>query len=86
MSPLIPGLTAGFILFTIILIFFKPLLSLLRLAVRSSIALLLLTWLQNTGTFLGITLGINLWNALILGLLGIPGLGLLLLIQWLLKT
>ena len=86
MSPLIPGLTAGFIVLIVILIFFKPLVCLLRLTARSSIAFLLLTWLQNTGTLLGITLGANLGNALVLGLLGIPGSGLLLLIQWLLKT
>ena len=86
MSPLIPGLTAGFIVLIVILIFFKPLVCLFRLTIRSSIAFLLLTWLQNTGSLLGITLGANLWNALVLGLLGIPGFGLLLLIQWLLKT
>ena len=31
----------------------------------------------------GISLGVNLLNALVIGILGVPGLGLLLLVQWL---
>ena len=30
----------------------------------------------------GISLGLNLFNALVVGILGVPGLGLLLLVQW----
>ena len=33
----------------------------------------------------GITLGLNLWNALVVGVLGLPGLVLLLLTQWVLR-
>ena len=32
----------------------------------------------------GIALGVNLWNALVVGILGVPGLVLLLLTQWVL--
>ena len=32
----------------------------------------------------GLSLGLNLFNALVVGILGIPGLGLLLLVQWVL--
>ena len=37
-----------------------------------------------TAGITGITLGLNLWNALIIGVLGVPGLALLLLVQWVL--
>ena len=37
-----------------------------------------------TGGATGIALGINLWNALVVGVLGVPGLVLLLLVQWVL--
>ena len=63
----------------------RPLTRLLRLLLRSSAALLLLKLLQKTGGLLGIYLGVNLCNALILGLLGVPGFALLLMLQWLLK-
>ena len=32
----------------------------------------------------GLSLGLNLFNALVVGILGVPGLGLLLLVQWVL--
>lgn len=37
-----------------------------------------------TAPFTGVSLGFNLFNALVVGVLGVPGLGLLLLIQWVL--
>lgn len=64
----------------------RPLMRLLRLLLRSSAALLLLKLLQQAGGLFGISLGVNLCNALILGLLGVPGFALLLMLQWLLKT
>ncbi len=35
------------------------------------------------GTYTGVTLGLNLLNALIIGVLGLPGLALLLFLKWL---
>ena len=37
-----------------------------------------------TAGITGFALGLNLWNALVIGVLGLPGLGLLLLVQWVL--
>ena len=37
-----------------------------------------------TSGITGLTLGLNLWNALVIGILGLPGFGLLLLVQWIL--
>lgn len=60
----------------------RPLGALCRLAVRSGIGLVFLWLFQGLGTLLGVTLGVNLLNGLVLGALGLPGLGLLLLTQW----
>ena len=38
---------------------------------------------RSTGAVTGVMLGVNLVNALVIGILGVPGLGLLLLVQWL---
>ena len=54
----------------------------LLLAVRSSVGLAALALLNQ----IGLGLGVNLVNALILGVLGVPGLGLLLMLQWVLRT
>ena len=37
-----------------------------------------------TSAFTGIALGLNLFNALVVGVLGVPGLVLLILVQWVL--
>lgn len=60
----------------------RPLGTLCRLAVRSGIGLVFLWLFQGLGTLLGVSLGVNLLNGLVLGALGLPGLGLLLLTQW----
>ena len=65
-----------------LLLLHRPLGRLLRLAVRSSVGLAALALLNQ----IGLGLGVNLVNALILGVLGVPGLGLLLMLQWVLRT
>lgn len=63
-------------------LFAAPLRLALRLVLSALLgfaALLALNW---TGGFTGVTLGFNLPNALTVGVLGVPGLLLLLLLQW----
>lgn len=60
----------------------RPLGALCRLIVRSGIGLVFLWLFQGLGTLLGVSLGVNLLNGLVLGALGLPGLGLLLMTQW----
>jgi len=63
----------------------RPLAALCRLAVRSGLGLVFLWLFQGLGALLGVSLGVNLLNGLVLGALGLPGLGLLLLAQWVWK-
>lgn len=59
----------------------RPLGLLLRLLVRSALGLGGI-WLFNlAGGLIGVQVGMNLFTALAMGLLGLPGLGLLLLLQ-----
>lgn len=64
----------------------RPLTRLFLLTVRSLGALATLFLLSPVVKLLGVTLGVNWLNALVLGLLGAPGFGLLLMLQWLLQT
>jgi len=66
----------------VLALFRRPLGALCRLAVRSGLGLVFLWLFQELGGMLGIHLGINLLNCLILGALGLPGFGLLILSQW----
>lgn len=63
----------------------RPLGKAVRLGVRSGLWLGVLWLLRWVSPVLGITLGVNLFNAVVLGLLGMPGLALLLMTQWLFR-
>jgi inhibitor of the pro-sigma K processing machinery len=63
----------------------RPIASLFRLAGRTGVGLAFLALFAPVGEFLGAGLGVNLFNALVLGLLGVPGFGLLLMLRWVLR-
>lgn len=65
-----------------LILFRRPLKALGRLAFRSGVGLVFLWVLRWVGSVLGIRLGINLLNAVVLGLLGVPGFALLMLVRW----
>ena len=65
-----------------LVLFRRPLETLCRRAVRSGLGLVFLWLFQELGGLLGVRLGVNLLNSLILGALGAPGFALLLLVQW----
>lgn len=74
----------GFALVLLILLR-KPLAFLWRLLVRSGVGLCCLWLFNQAGALIGVKVGVNLVSGLILGVLGAPGFGLLLLSQWALR-
>ncbi len=77
---------AGFAVAIIaMIIFWKPLKALFLLLARSALGAGLLALFAPLGKLLGIQLGVNLVNALVLGVLGLPGFGLLMMLNWLLR-
>ena len=71
---------AGLVVISLLMALRKPLTRLLALLFRSALGLGALA----IGQAAGLSLGVNLCNALLLGILGVPGFGLLLLLQWIL--
>ena len=65
-------------------VFSTPLQLILKVGLNTLLGLLALALLNATSAFTGLSLGVNLFNALVVGVLGVPGLGLLLLAQWVL--
>lgn len=63
----------------------RPLGSFLRLAGRTGLGLGFLALFAPVGQLFGAGLGVNLFNALVLGVLGVPGFGLLMLLNWALR-
>ncbi len=75
----------GLMVCALLLVLRRPLARLLRLLLRSSVGLGVLALFSQFSPLLGISLGVNCFNALVLGLLGVPGFGLLLMLRWLLQ-
>ena len=76
---------AGLLLCAALLLLRRPAARLLRLALRSSVGLAALALFSQVGHLFGVHLGVNFINALVLGLLGTPGFGLLLMLRWALR-
>lgn len=83
-QKVIAALVGAFLLIALLRIFSAPLRLALRLLMNTLLGFSALWLVQITAGFTGFSLGLNLWNALVIGCLGVPGLVLLLLIQWVL--
>ena len=84
-APDVPWLAVALLALSILALLHRPLGRLLRLAARSSVGLAVLALFSSVGHYIGVNLGVNLVNALVLGVLGVPGFGLLLMLQWVLR-
>ncbi|WP_295586666.1 pro-sigmaK processing inhibitor BofA family protein [uncultured Oscillibacter sp.] len=83
-EKILAALLGGFFLIALIRVFRAPLRLAVRLLFNTALGFAALWGLRMTASVTGITLGLNPWNALVIGILGLPGLGLLLLAQWVL--
>ena len=83
-QTVIAVLLGGFFLIALIRVFRTPLRLALKLLCNTLLGFLALWVVSLTSGFTGIALGLNLWNALVIGVLGLPGFILLLLVQWVL--
>ena len=83
-QKILAGLLAGFLLVALIRVFSVPLKLTLRLLANTLLGFGVLWLINRTAALTGVSLGLNLWNALTIGVLGLPGVLLLLLVQWVL--
>lgn len=85
LKEIIPVVLLGaLLLLAVIRIFRTPLKLAVKLLLNTALGFLALWLLRCTASLTGITLGLNLWNAMTVGILGLPGFVLLLLLQWVL--
>ena len=83
-QKILVGILAVFFLIALIRVFSAPLKLALKLLANTALGFLALWAVSLTSGLTGIALGLNLWNALVIGILGLPGFALLLLVQWVL--
>lgn len=83
-QKIIASLLAGFFLIALLRVFQAPLKVAVKLLANTLLGFLALWVVNLTSGITGLTLGMNFWNALVIGVLGLPGFGLLLLVHWVL--
>lgn len=83
-QKIIAALLAGFFLIALLRVFSAPLKLAVKLLANTLLGFLALWAVNLTAGATGIALGVNVWNALVIGVLGLPGFVLLLLVQWVL--
>lgn len=80
MSAPLSWMAAGSAVFLALLIFRRPLGAAARLAARSALGLGGIWLFNQVGALIGVEVGVNLLTGLTVGVLGLPGFGLLLLL------
>jgi inhibitor of the pro-sigma K processing machinery len=82
------GIVAGVLLLLLLVlkIFTAPIKILFKLILNTILGFFALILINVFGAMIGVTIGVNLVNALVIGCLGVPGVGLLLLLRWLMIT
>lgn len=83
-QKMLAAILAGFLIVALLRVFSTPLRLALRVLANTLMGFLALWAVNLTAAVTGISLGLNLWNALIIGVLGLPGFVLLLLVRWVL--
>ena len=78
------GLVIVFLAVAVIRLAAAPVKLMVQILINSALGLCSLWLLNLTPAVSGISLGLNLFNALVIGILGLPGLGMLVLLQWVL--
>ena len=81
-QKIIAALLAGFFIIALLRVFSAPLKLAVKLLVNTLLGFLALWAVNVTAGVTGIALGVNVFNALVIGVLGLPGFVLLLLVQW----
>jgi len=83
-QKIVAAILAGFFLIALIRVFNTPLRLALKLLGNTLLGFLALWAVNLTAGVTGVALGLNVFNALVIGILGLPGFFLLLLVQWVL--
>ena len=78
------GLTLLFLVVVCLRLFAAPLKLALKVAFNSALGFGALWLLNLTTSVTGLSLGLSWFNAIVIGILGVPGFGLLLLVEWVL--
>lgn len=80
-NTIIAYIFGGIVAYIAIWIFYKPLKALMKLIVKAAFGCIGIILFNMTFGFLGLSIGVNLGTSFIIGVLGLPGICLLVLLQ-----
>lgn len=83
MQLIIEAIIVVALIFIVLKLFKTPLRLLFKLLINTIGGFITLMIINFFGSFIGITIGVNWLNAVIIAILGMPGVGLLLILKWL---
>lgn len=83
LPAIITAVLVCIILFILLRLFSAPMRVIFKLALNTGLGFVGLIVFNAVGSLINLSLGINWINALVVGVLGVPGLGLLMLLNWL---
>ena len=78
------GLVALFLIVAAVRLFSSPLKLAVRVLLNAALGFGAMWLLNLTSSWTGLSLGLNLFNGLVVGILGVPGFVLLVLVRWVL--
>ena len=78
------GLTLLFLLVAAVRLFSSPLKLAVRVLLNAALGFAAMWLLNLTTDYTGLSLGLNVFNGLVVGILGVPGFVLLVLVRWVL--
>ena len=83
-EKIVIGLVIAFFVLTLGRLFKSPLKLVLRVGINTALGFAAVWVLNLTSGVTGLSLGLNWFNAVVIGILGVPGFFLLLLLKWVL--
>ncbi|MGM9522197.1 MAG: pro-sigmaK processing inhibitor BofA family protein [Oscillospiraceae bacterium] len=78
-----PGIITVVLVVLAVLLFTKPLKLVVKLLINTALGFAALILINKFGASIGVTIGVNWLNAAVVGILGLPGVALLLALKWL---
>ena len=82
LDPKVAGIALILLVLVAVFIFTKPIRLIAKGLINTGIGVVALTLINQFGADFGIALGVNWLNAAVTGILGVPGVALLLVLKW----
>ena len=82
LDPVVAAIAIGVLIILAVIIFTKPLRFVIKVAINTAVGFAALILINQFGAQFGIALDVNWFNAVVTGVLGLPGVAVLIALRW----